>query len=285
MTPTGQCRRGWSAVVAMAALLPMIASGVITAEPGPTTGLQLAERIDHRVQGKDARLEMSVELVDRHDERRRLELLLLRRTADGADDILIRFSRPDDIAGMALLAQEPRKDREGRYFVYMPEAGRVRQVGASRRRARFAGTDFTYEDIAGAQVEDFTYELLDGEPELDGRPVDLLELRPKARGGGYDRKLWWIDRDRLLVLQAEFYRRDTLLKRYRGSRAERIDGVWTLRTMEMQDFKKKHRTKIEVTRVNYNVGLAPSDVSPSALTPPVNRGLPQENDRDPDQVD
>ena len=248
----------------LAMLVPCALWSVAVA-PASESGRAIAERTFSRPQGRDARLEMAVTLIDRKARRRTMKLLTLRRTVDGLDQTLIRFTDPSEIRGVGVLVRERGKDLDSERLLFLPAVGEVRRISASRRYESFAGTDFSFADIAGRDIDDYTYALVEGEEALESRGVYVLDVFPKDGKAGYERARWWVDRERLLVLKTEYYRRGDLAKRYVGSDPERIDGVWLLRRLEMEDLRKLHRTVIELTGVRFNLDLDPELLTTKSL--------------------
>jgi hypothetical protein len=50
-------------------------------------------------------------------------------------------------------------DREP--WLYLPAIKRVRRISASNKTGSFVGSEFSYEDLAGTEVERFRYRLIE----------------------------------------------------------------------------------------------------------------------------
>ena len=143
------------------------AGGLLQARQAtPLTADAVARQIQDRDTGRDSAATMRMKLFDRHGRvrERALTLQSLRgREAPGApatapdgDRLLIRFTYPNDIRGTGFLVWEhPKVDDER--FLYLPSLGRVRRIAGAETQESFVGSDFTYEDIGGRELEDFTY--------------------------------------------------------------------------------------------------------------------------------
>ena len=70
--------------------------------------------------------------------------------------------------------------RTDRQWIYTPATERVRSVAPRERSERFAGSDFTYEDIAERSLDDFTYRLLNDIETIDRRKTYKVEATPVA---------------------------------------------------------------------------------------------------------
>jgi hypothetical protein len=243
------------------------------AQPALVTGDWIARRIDSRDTGRDARSTLRMRLFDRQGRKRERTLTLLamegasggKRDAIG-DRLLMRFTYPNDIAGTSFLVWE-RDGAEDERFLFLPALGRVRRIAGSERQESFVGSDFTYEDIGGRALDDYTYTLLDANATFtgaDGRahPAYQLESRAKQADALYPRVVSLVRKDNFVVVRAEiFNRRNEREKEYRVLRLEQVSGIWTALEVVMTNELDRTRTELTTTSVNYNVGLEETDFS------------------------
>lgn len=244
----------------------------------------VARQVDNRDTGRDARLELRMRLFDRHGRVRERALLMLvlrgrphagqASAAPGGDRVLVRFTYPNDIKGTSFLVWE-RPSGEDERFLYLPALGRVRRIAGAESQESFVGTDFTYEDIGGRELEDYTYHLPNENASWigqDGRAHDVYQLESRAtdRDAVYPRVISLVRKDTFVVVRAEIYnRRSERQKTYEVRRLERIEGVWTAMDAVMGDELQKTRTELTVTSADYNVGLTERDLSRQALEQPL----------------
>lgn len=237
-------------------------------------GAWLARQMEDREQGRDARFSMRMRLFDRQNRvrERALTLLALRggagRPTDG-DRTLVRFTYPNDIKGTGFLVWEhPAADDER--FLYMPSLGRVRRIAGSESQESFVGSDFTYEDIGGRQLDDYTYRLLDtaGDagvwtaPDGTRHPVYGLESTSRNAAARFPRVVSLVRQDNFVVVRAEIHnKRRELQKTYVATRVDKVDGYWTVLTMTMADALDRTRTELMVDSAEYDVGLTPEHFS------------------------
>ena len=263
-------------------LAPVLAvTAVLTAtQPAPRlTPDAVARRIQDRDLGRDSRVTMRMKLADRHARVRErvLEVATLRgREAPGAapgapdgDRRLIRFSYPNDIRGTGFLVWE-HPTAEDERFLFLPSLGRVRRIAGSETQDSFVGSDFTYEDIGGRELDEYTYRFAgaDGEsaswtePGGQPRPAWRLESKRKDVSAPFARAVSLVLKDSFLVVQADiFNRRNERQKVYTVRKIERIEGIWTVMDSEMVNAAEKTRTGLLVERADYNVGLKDADFS------------------------
>src|SRR5262245_48526567 len=117
----------------------------------------IAKQVDERDTGRDSRMAMAMRLVDRRGRARErsLNVIGLRGRGGAGDRVLVRFTYPNDIAGTGFLVWE-RPGGDDDRFLFLPALGRVRRISGAERQESFVGSDFTYEDIGGRAIEDYT---------------------------------------------------------------------------------------------------------------------------------
>jgi hypothetical protein len=260
------------------ACVPALTTGAARQAPRLTPD-GVARRIQDRDIGRDSRFTMRMKLADRHGRIRErvLEVATLRgREGPGAapgapdgDRRLIRFSYPNDIRGTSFLVWE-HPSAEDERFLFLPSLGRVRRIAGSETQDSFVGSDFTYEDIGGRELDEYTYAFSgpDGEaatwnePGGQPRPAWRLESKRRDTSAQFPRAVSLVLKDTFVVVQADvFNRRNERQKVYTVRRLEQIEGIWTVMDSEMANASEKTRTGLVVERADYNVGLKDADFS------------------------
>jgi hypothetical protein len=120
---------------------------------------------------------------------------------------MVQFQAPPDVRGLAILTIEDTAGEDD-IWVYVPALRKVRRLAASNKKDSYAGTDFSYGDIIGHRVDDWTHRLV-REESRDEQPCHVIESIPvsdavKARSG-YAKRLWWIRRDNFVAIREEFW--------------------------------------------------------------------------------
>jgi hypothetical protein len=242
---------------------------VMPAGSAAERGQWLAVRVDERDTGRDARMTLSMRLFDRRN-RVRERALVMTSIRGGVgrpvptDRSLIRFLAPADIRGTGFLVWD-QPDGDDERFFYLPSLGRVRRIAGAEAQESFVGSDFTYEDIGGRELDAYTYQLLDDTSTWSGsdgiaHPAYRLESRRKDAGAPFPRVVSLVRKDHFIVVDARiFNRRDEPQKAFVTSRVERISGYWTAMAMSMSDARAGTRTDLVIERAEYNVGLGADD--------------------------
>jgi hypothetical protein len=267
---------------AFAAIVVAVALHVYDAGNGasvlqPETAEWVARQVENRDTGRDGRFQLKMRLFDRQQRVREREVTILtlrdtggarraKSTEPAGDRILIRFTYPNDIKGTAFLVWE-HPDQENERFLYLPALGRVRRIAGAEAQDNFVGSDFTYEDISGRELDDYSYSMVEQNGSWtapDGKSVPVYRIESRARNAQarYPRIVSTVRKDNFVVVHADIHnRRGERHKTYEARRLENVQGIWTVSENVMANLVDRTRTELVTTSVQYNVGLKESDFS------------------------
>jgi len=256
-------------------LLLLYYDGASASVPSAETAEWVARQADNRDVGRDGRFELRMRLFDRQQRVRERELTILtRRPREGAknatsgagDRLLIRFTYPNDIKGTAFLVWEhPEGDDER--FLYLPGLGRTRRIAGAESQDSFVGSDFTYEDISGRELDDYTYSMVEQDatwtaPDGQRVPAYRIESRAKDAQARFPRVVSTVRKDNFVIVHADIHnRRDERQKIYDVRRLEQVQSIWTLSEIVMTNTVEQTHTELVVKSVRYNTGLEEADFS------------------------
>jgi outer membrane lipoprotein-sorting protein len=182
----------------------------------------------------------------------------------GKSRSVIRFTEPAEVRGVALLIVNF-PDRASDQWMWTPAINRERRIAAQDRRTRFFGTDFTFEDLEERDVEQSDYTLR-GEEAVEGEACWRIEATPRAgKRSQYTRSTLWIRKSNHTYAQIENFTGAEAVRRLRYRDMTQVDGIWTARTLEMQDFTRKSRTILKLESLKYNVQLRDDQFTVQAL--------------------
>jgi len=190
----------------------------------------------------------------------------------GKDSKSIMLSQsPADVKGTGFLSwQYDDPDRDDDKWLYLPAMKKVRRIsGSSAKQENFMGSDFTYDDMGGRNVDEDEHQLLK-EESWDGTPCWVVESRPLEEDALYSKTISWIRQDALVPVKVEFYdRMGKLLKTLVASDVSRESGYWTPRKLEMTHHQRNHRTLILMEHIEYDIAMNESLFT----VPSLERGL------------
>jgi hypothetical protein len=211
-------------------------------------------------QGKDFKARVMMKLVSRGGQERVREMTMLRKNfgeAGGDQKYFIYFFQPADVKDMTFMVYKyPKKDDDR--WLFVPAINMVRRIAAQDKRSSFVGSDFTYEDISGRDIEDDTHALIK-EEKLGAKDCYVIKSTPKAADVDYSYKLSWIDKTTLLPLKEEYS--DGKAEQYRIFSADEIKdvkGFPTITKRTMKNLQSGHSTQVTYIKTDYNIGVEDS---------------------------
>ncbi len=186
---------------------------------------------------------------------------------------VVRFSAPADISGTAVLTVENPGDDD--IWVYLPALKKVRRLTASARKDAFVGTDFSYGDVLGHPVAEWSHRLLRSES-VDGVPTRVVESMPRDAGvktaTGYSKRISWLRAADAVPLKVEYYGpQGSLLKTYSCSDIRQVDakaGRYQPMRQAMSNAATGHTTLIEYSTFKTDVPVTADAFLPRALERP-----------------
>lgn len=220
----------------------------------------------HRSKDEKAKTEVVIVAEGRRSKKRVANFLTL---SEGENDrLLIRFVEPATIRGLSLLTVE-RGEREDQHL-YVPALRKVKRIASKGKGNRFAGTDFTYEDLRGESLARNKYKVL-GSEALGGKDCWKIEATPKPGWAtdetAYGKRLLWIRKDHHLIVKVNYYDKSKLklIKTRTNKDFAQIKGKWRFRIALMKDLARKSTTALRVVERQLDIGLPKSLFTPAAL--------------------
>ncbi len=235
-------------------MMAMAFSGA-TATDVPPTGKEIMTRVDDKPDGDDRKSTLTMTLVNKSGRKRVRELESFSKDYGKDRKSVMVFKKPADVSGTAFLNWEyddPGRDDDK--WLYMPAMKKVRRISGASRNEYFMGSDFTYDDMGDRNVEEDVHTLL-GEENIDGRDCWKIESIPVDPEDMYTRKLLWVYKAADMVIKAEYYDKDGLIKIYKALEFRMHDGFWTLFRSEMDNVSRDHKTIMEAASVQYDSGI------------------------------
>ena len=170
--------------------------------------------------------EISMTLVDAYgkEAHRKLKAFVQEDLKNG-NKSLIEFTIPFDVKGTKLLSWRSKND-DNSQWLYLPKLKRVKKLLGSQQSGSFMGSEFSYEDISGSELEKYNYELV---KETDQEYI--IESKPKKESG-YSKIIATYYKQYGAPTHAEYYdRKKVLLKE------SKIDGYTVYEFSKKKVFK------------------------------------------------
>ncbi|MEM9304024.1 MAG: outer membrane lipoprotein-sorting protein [Pseudomonadota bacterium] len=259
-------------------LLGLLQGAVVAADPEPALeaadGRTLMETVyaRHR-QYPYVYEEQSMVLVDRNGQKDTRRLARYSRIDDdGVNHILLHFRFPREVQGVALLARRY-PDGASDLRVFLPALGHhLIATGAldpqvdARSEDHFLGTDFTIENLAGENLDDYRFER-----RRDARMTDLdyyvVDVFPRgASDAATPVRRHFILKDGVFITRTDHFGAGGKVRKRQSSHDLTVvnGDAWRANMLLMEDLERFHRTVIKVDRRVFSPDYVPAEVFSAA---------------------
>lgn len=224
------------------------------------TADQIMHKVDARDTGETIVSESALILIDKKKRQRVRQLKLFSKEYEGVDKSVSFFMAPADVKDTAYMAYDWDDDtKEDDSWLYLPALQKINRIAASDKSGAFMGSDFSYADIDGVDVEDFNYRLVKESEEVNGYDCWVIESIPKSKEvikeTGYVSTKSWIRKDIFMQVKAIInVKKGKRVKYFQAKDIEQIQGIWTAKTLQMVTTKRKkleHSSVLKINAVDY----------------------------------
>ena len=227
------------------------------------SALEIAQSVHDRDEGDNSTSKMKMIMIDKNNKKRVRDLK--RYSKDRGEDSLklLFFMTPADVKNTAFLTydyEDSNKDDD--QWLYLPELQKVKRIASSDKSASFMGSDFTYSDMTSKNVEDYNYKIMK-ESVVKGHKTWQMLVTPKSEKTveetGYTKSIVFVRQDNFVIVQAlNYIKAGNKLKYMMVKDLEKIDGIWSVKEMQMVTKKGKktlHKTIFKFSDIKYNQKL------------------------------
>jgi hypothetical protein len=254
-TVTSPTRHLTLACLALAAWSAPARPAVVAATDPARTIVEEAQR---RTTAKSMRYEGLLKTIDAGGKTSEKQWMYERVGAHGQAKSVIRFTAPAEVRGVALLIVN-HPDRASDQWMWTPAIERDRRIALQDRSTRFFGTDFSFEDLDERDVAQYDYASI-GEEAVAGAECWVIQSTPKqTKASQYTKATFWIRKDNHAYARADFWIRDTLVRRLTFEQLRQVQGIWTAHDMTMTDLRRHSRTQLVLDKVQYNLPMNDRD--------------------------
>ena len=137
---------------------------------------------------------------------------------------------------------------------------RVNRTAAGDKSNSWMGSDFTFSDVEGIELNEYSYKMLSESDPIDGHDCWKIEAIPKSKDvikkTGYLKSINWIRKDAFLVVRGiNYVKKGKKVKYFSTKNIRQVDGIWTIGTIQMVTTKNKkvqHSSIFNLDDVAYN---------------------------------
>jgi len=236
--------------------LALIISVFISIDLVAQSADELLQKMDNIIFGaKDKQGVVKIILINRSGKEKVREATMMQK---GSDKKVYRYTKPESQAGIATLSLP-----DGVMWLYMPAFGKPKKISLLAKSQAFTGTDFSYEDMATTPyAERYSPTLIET---LDGSY--LMELIPKSEKSSYSKIIVTLDKENYYPSKMEYFDRGKRKFKEATYEYQKIGNYWNARQVIMANLKKQHMTKIILTDVVFDQGIADEEFTVEKLMP------------------
>ncbi len=174
---------------------------------------------------------------------------------------LIKFYRPPNVSGTSLLTHTDDAQNTTEQWIYFPALRNVRQLDTEGRNESFMGSDFTYADVAGRQIDQDEHTLLN-----ETKTRWIIQSIPKDKTQAYSKLILLVDKKSKVPLRVVFYdRKGKKLKTLSNTKISIVKGMHLATNSVMLNHRSKGRSLLVVNEVKVGVNISQNDVGIIAL--------------------
>ncbi|MGK5095023.1 outer membrane lipoprotein-sorting protein [Deltaproteobacteria bacterium TL4] len=228
------------------------------------TAKDVMQQVEDRYTGDTSIAESTMILIDRQGKQRLRHTKQFRKEYGKDTKSTSFFLSPADVKNTAFLSYNwDDETKEDDSWLYLPALRKVKRIASSDKSGSFMGSDFTYADIEGVNLEDYDYKFVDPSGKEEGHDVWIIESSPKpellkevVKETGNVKAQLWIRKDNLMLIKGQFWvQKGKTIKYLTLSDIEKIEGIWTAKKVQMittKNGQQLHATVMVIQSIQYN---------------------------------
>jgi hypothetical protein len=256
---------GFSNALFSAILLGAVFTGAVTAQD--LTAYEVMMQAENRDNGESSVGDYTMVLIDRRDRQRVRNLRIYSKDFGEDSKALSLFETPADIRGTAYLNFDwDDQDRDDDSWLYLPALQRVKRIASSDTSDSFLGSDFTYADINGYELDWYDYTFINESETVDDVEVWVVEAIPKPEfkdkaedATGYSKMQSWIRKDNFVQARGQVWElKGNKIKYFNSTEIELIDDIWTTKRLQVvttRNGRQEHASVLQINSIDYNVAV------------------------------
>lgn len=231
-------------------------------------GLAIAKEMKAREKGfGNYTVDMKMLLISVNGDEALRELhVIAREIAGDGDQFLAIFDLPADVKGTGFLSYT-HVNKDDDQWLYLPSLKRVKRISPRNKTSPFMGSEFSYEDLASYELENYTYKYLKDE-KINAIDCFVIERIPVSKYSGYSRQQVWVEKDRYLALKIDYYNKKNELEKtlVSGIFKQYLNRFWFAHEMKMKNHLSRKSSILKWQNFRFRQPLNDSDFNPQNLT-------------------
>ena len=220
------------------------------------TAYEIMKKVDERYTGETVEQTSTLILIDRKNRKRERTLKGFSKENKLGTKSITFFLSPKDVKDTAYLSynwDDPQREDDS--WLYLPSLQKANRIAGGDRSNSFMGSDFTYSDLDGVEIEDYIFKIVKNNDVVDGKDCWVIESTPKSKKiikeTGYLKSITWIRKDIFFGIKGRILlKKGKKVKLWSAKNIKKIDGVWVSKTQQMTTTKKKKKEHSSIFIIN-----------------------------------
>jgi hypothetical protein len=269
-------RFGFSFLFLLAAVIIGVPPSTVMAAGENPTGKEIFERCNYKYPGEDQQSTLTIILRDKDgDEKKNVYHRFWKdyKGAGGVVDKMILYTvYPPDAEGAAFMrwAYTASSDRNADQWIYLPVLKKIRRVAIRDPGDSFLGSDLTYADISGRDVNADKHKLFRVLRKGDKTYYGVLSTPVDKQKSLYSKTISWFEKDRdwnsCVKRQVDFYDRKGEPLKQQVINWQQVGKAWVWKEVTVKNVQNGHSSIFRVKDVKINVGLKDEAFTERALS-------------------
>ncbi|MBG90187.1 MAG: outer membrane lipoprotein-sorting protein [Actinobacteria bacterium] len=229
-------------------VLILLNSSVIFSNSVNLTANEIMDQVDQRSVPDTMTAQIRLTLINKKNRKRVRHLMTYAKEIDQDDYQVLFFRSPADVKGTGFLTidyNDPQRDNA--QWLYLPALQKVKRIATTDQHRDFIGSDFSYADISGFELDDYQFNRL-SDVTIKSKNMNTYQIEAVPNSDalikslGYQRVLLFVDSESLMIVRAIYYlNKRNHRKLFDVKKLEQIDGYW-LATQLLMLSKEGSRT-------------------------------------------
>ena len=201
----------------------------------------IMERVHQQAQlHKNQKASMTLKIYDKKNRERKRVFYIWKKKKKNKTKSLIKFHKPRSVNKTALLT----KSESGNIYqwLYLPALKSVKRISSSDKHKSFMGSDFTFQDISGRDIDQDSHTLLN-----ETNETYIIESIPKDKLSIYSKLIYTINKNTLVPSKIQFFdTKDRLFKELNNTNIKEIQGMFITTLSTMKNKKTKGKSTLHI---------------------------------------
>jgi hypothetical protein len=244
-----------------------VIAGITSNSWAELTAFDVVQKMDNRADGDTLISDTLMILISKNKQKRIRRIKNIRKDYGQDTKGIIFFLSPADVRNTAYMSYDwDESEKEDDSWLYLPALQKVKRIASNDKSGSFMGSDFTYSDINGIEIDDWNYSFVKHSFVLDGFDTWVIQGFPKKdkknrvlEETGYLKSMLWIRKDNFMLVKGKYWiKKGKKVKYFKADEIKKVDDIWTAHKLTMvttSQGKVEHSSILKFSNIQYNLAI------------------------------